>query len=101
MPEGDTVLVTARRLHQALTGRRLLATDFRVPAYATADLSGHEVDRVDARGKHLLVRTDAGIAVHSHLRMDGEWQVLAPGAPWRGAPHPGRPGLPTAGDVAV
>jgi endonuclease-8 len=101
MPEGDTVLVTARRLHQALAGRRLLATDFRVPAHATADLSGHAVDRVDARGKHLLVRTDAGIAVHSHLRMDGEWQILAPGAPWRGPAHEVRAVLTTADCVAV
>ena len=101
MPEGDTVLVTARRLHQALAGRRLLATDFRVPAFATADLSGHAVDRVDARGKHLLVRTDAGVAVHSHLRMDGEWQMLAPGARWRGPAHEVRAVLTTADAVAV
>src|SRR5262249_42109769 len=65
------------------------------------DLSGHAVDRVDARGKHLLVRTDAGIAVHSHLRMDGEWQVLAPGAPWRGPAHEVRAVLTTADSVAV
>jgi endonuclease VIII len=101
MPEGDTVLVTAQRLHRALAGQRLLATDFRVPAFATADLSGHVVDRVDARGKHLLARTDAGVAVHSHLRMDGEWQVLAPGEPWRGPAHEVRAVLTTAEAVAV
>jgi endonuclease-8 len=101
MPEGDTILVTARRLHQALAGRRLLATDFRVPAFARADLSGRDVDRVDARGKHLLVRTDTGVAVHSHLRMDGEWQVLAPGTPWRGPAHEVRAVLTTADAVAV
>jgi endonuclease VIII len=35
MPEGDTVLVAAARLHAALAGERLLATDFRVPRFAT------------------------------------------------------------------
>jgi endonuclease VIII len=35
MPEGDTVHAAAVRLHAALAGRRLLATDFRVPRFAT------------------------------------------------------------------
>ena len=98
MPEGDTVLVTATRLHRALAGRRLLATDFRVPAFATSDLSGATVERVDARGKHLLMRTDQGIAIHSHLKMEGEWQVHAPGDPWRG---PGERGPGGAEDPAT
>src|SRR5262249_60835086 len=28
-----------------------------------------------SRGKHLLIRTDAGVTVHTHLRMDGSWRV--------------------------
>ena len=36
MPEGDTVFLTATRMHAALAGRRLVATDFRVPRFATA-----------------------------------------------------------------
>jgi endonuclease-8 len=101
MPEGDTVLVTATRLHTALAGRRLVATDFRVPAFATSDLSGRTLERVEARGKHLLMRTDAGIAIHSHLRMDGEWQLHAPGSPWRGPAHEVRVVLTTRDRVAV
>lgn len=101
MPEGDTVLVAATRLHHALAGRRLLATDFRVPAFATADLSGRTLERVDARGKHLLMRTDAGTTIHSHLRMDGEWQLHAPGSPWRGPAHEVRVVLTTEATVAV
>jgi endonuclease-8 len=38
MPEGDTVLLAATRLHTALAGQRLLAADFRVPRFATATL---------------------------------------------------------------
>ena len=101
MPEGDTVLVTATRLHQALAGRRLLGTDFRVPSFATSDLSGRTVDRVDARGKHPLMRTDADIAIHSHLKMEGEWQVHARGSRWRGPPHEVRAVLTTETTVAV
>jgi endonuclease VIII len=36
MPEGDTVFLAATRMHAALAGQRLVATDFRVPRFATA-----------------------------------------------------------------
>jgi endonuclease VIII len=38
MPEGDTVFLAATRLHGALAGQRLVATDFRVPCFATSNL---------------------------------------------------------------
>ena len=75
MPEGDAVWLTARRLHAALAGKVLTRSDFRVPRFATADLSGQTVTETISRGKHLLTRTDAGITVHTHLRMDGSWRV--------------------------
>jgi endonuclease VIII len=75
MPEGDAVWLTARRLHQALAGRVLTRSDFRVPRYATTDLTGQLVTEAVSRGKHLLVRTGNGVTVHTHLRMDGSWRV--------------------------
>ncbi len=78
MPEGDTVLVAAVRLHAALAGERLVRTDFRVPAFATTDLSGQVVREVVARGKHLLLRSDGGSTLHTHLRMDGRWELRHP-----------------------
>jgi endonuclease-8 len=75
MPEGDAVWLTARRLHQALAGRVLTRSDFRVPRYATVNLTGRVVTEAVARGKHLLIRTGDGITVHTHLRMDGSWRV--------------------------
>jgi endonuclease VIII len=75
MPEGDAVWLTARRLHQALAGRVLTRSDFRVPQYATTNLTGRVVTEAVSRGKHLLIRTGDGITVHTHLRMDGSWRV--------------------------
>lgn len=75
MPEGDTVWHTARRLDEALAGRTLTRTDFRVPRLATATLAGQAVTEVVPRGKHLLTRTSGGFTVHTHLRMDGSWRV--------------------------
>ena len=42
MPEGDTVWRAAQMLDRALSGKVLTSTDFRVPAYATWDLTGAE-----------------------------------------------------------
>ena len=67
--------LTARRLHQALAGRVLTRSDFRVPRYATTNLTGRVVTEAVSRGKHLLIRTGDGITVHTHLRMDGSWRV--------------------------
>jgi endonuclease VIII len=79
MPEGDTVWLTAHRLDQALRGRVLTDFDLRVPSVATADLSGRSVIGVSARGKHILIRIDDGLSVHSHLRMDGSWYLTRAG----------------------
>lgn len=81
MPEGDTVFRAAQRLHAALAGQEITRFDIRVPGSATADLTGHIVQEVVPRGKHLLLRA-GGQSLHSHLKMEGEWVVLRPGASW-------------------
>lgn len=102
MPEGDTVFRAARSLHTALAGRRLTRTDFRVPQLANADLAGQTVLEVRSRGKNLLLRTDGGWTLHSHLRMDGSWVLYRPGDPWNNGPgHQIRAVLHTEEYVAV
>ena len=81
MPEGDTVYQSARRLDAALAGQVVTTSDFRVPAYATVDLSGEPIHSVASRGKHLLMRIGDEV-VHSHLKMEGEWRVHRPGERW-------------------
>jgi endonuclease VIII len=83
VPEGDTVWRTARRLHQALAGQTLTASDVRVPQHATVDLSGQVVHEVVARGKHLLHRIGDETTLHTHLRMEGSWHLYRPGSRWR------------------
>ena len=74
MPEGDTVFRTAERLRKALVGHTLTRCDVRVPRYATVDLTGHVIDEVRSRGKHLFIRVGPA-SIHSHLKMDGSWRV--------------------------
>jgi endonuclease-8 len=87
MAEGDTVHATAERLRAEIRGCRLAHTDLRVPRFATADLSGRTLVEIEARGKHLLMRTDAAETIHSHLGMDGAWRVYREGERWRGPAH--------------
>ena len=84
MPEGDTVWLAAQRMHEALAGRVLTRSDFRVPQLATVDLSGREVLEVVPRGKHLLTRVEGGLTLHTHFRMDGSWHLYRPGDAWKG-----------------
>lgn len=112
MPEGDSVWRAAAQLHQALAGQTLTASDFRVPRFATLNLAGWSVTEVVPRGKHLLMRvqspaksssggpsdvgasagesTEGGgssgrqeLTIHSHLKMEGAWQIYPPGGRWR------------------
>jgi endonuclease-8 len=100
VPEGDSVYHAARRL-DVLTGHALTATDFRVPSLATTDLSGRQVLETVSRGKHLLTRLEGDITVHSHLKMEGRWDVHPPGTRWRRPEHEARVVLRTEQREAV
>lgn len=105
MPEGDNVYQAAQKMQAALAGKRLASSDFRVPAFATLDLAGWTVLEVVSRGKHLLHRlappvpdgaapdADGRLSIHSHLSMEGSWQVYAPGQRWRKPAHTARAAL--------
>ena len=46
-----------------------------MPRYATVNLTGQTVTEAVSRGKHLLIRTDRGLTVHTHLKMEGAWRI--------------------------
>jgi endonuclease-8 len=100
MPEGDSVWQTARRL-AALTGETLTASDFRIPSLATVDLSGRRVLETVSRGKHLLTRFEGDATLHSHLRMEGRWDVQRLGSSWRRPAHEARVVLRTETHEAI
>ena len=82
MPEGDTVFRAARRLNEALAGSEVIRFDLRVPKLATADLRGQIVREVVPRGKHLLHRI-GDHTLHTHLKMEGRWDVYDRGGRWK------------------
>lgn len=91
MPEGDTIHRTARSLSAALEGERVTAFQTRaaaVRALGRDRLVGETVERVEARGKHLLIWFHRSrLALHTHLRMTGSWHLYRLGERWRKPPH--------------
>ena len=76
MPEGDTIHYAANRIRPVLEGR--VPDELRTPhprfTRLTAGPSGspgRAVEAVDAHGKHLFLRFEGDLTIHSHLRMTG------------------------------
>lgn len=79
MPEGDTIAYAANRIRPVLEGRvpdEIVAP--REPRWPER-LAGRAVLGVDTHGKHLFIRFENGLALHSHLGMVGSWTVLQHG----------------------
>lgn len=68
---------------------------------AAAPMVGHKVAKVEANGKHLLVRFDSGHVLHTHLRMTGSWHVYSAGEKWQRPASQARVTLACGGRVAV
>jgi endonuclease VIII len=83
VPEGDTIFQTAAALRPLLVGQPILAARARRPGPAVERLVGAHVTSVEPIGKHMLIRFDNGLALHTHLRMSGTWHRYAPGERWR------------------
>jgi endonuclease-8 len=98
MPEGDTIWRTAAALRRRLSGHTVRAAK---PASMLGRLGGHRVTAVDPVGKHLFIRFDNGLALHTHMRMDGAWHVYAPGERWRKPERMARAVVETDDTVAV
>jgi endonuclease VIII len=91
VPEGDTIHNSARRLREALAGRRVVRFELRRdPRGVRAPAPGSTVIDVEARGKHLLMTFDDGATLHTHMQLTGRWDVYEPGQRWRRAAHRAR-----------
>ena len=80
MPEGDTIHYAANRIRPVLAGHVPDEVSTPHPRFGRARwaerLAGRAVTAVDAHGKHLFLRFEGDLTVHSHLRMTGSWRVL-------------------------
>jgi endonuclease-8 len=87
MPEGDTIFRAARTLHRALAGATVTRFESALPrlnrVHDTHPLTGRRIERVESKGKHLLIRFSGGLVLHTHMRMHGSWHIYRPGERWR------------------
>jgi len=91
MPEGDTIFRAARTLHRALAGRVVTRFESVYPQLtrvdADAPISGRVIERVEARGKHVLIWFAGALVLRTHMRMHGSWHIYRPGERWQRPRH--------------
>src|SRR6476620_544997 len=87
MPEGDTIFRAAHTLNRALAGRTVTRFDSDFSRLTRIDederIPGRTIERVDARGKHLLIWFSGDLVLRTHMRMHGSWHIYTRGTPWR------------------
>jgi endonuclease VIII len=105
MPEGDSIFRAARALDRALTGRTVTRFDSVLPRLTNPrrvdPLVGRTIERVEARGKHLLMWFSGGLVLRTHMRMHGSWHIYRPGERWQRPHHAMRIIIETADIHAV
>ncbi|MDO9408171.1 DNA-formamidopyrimidine glycosylase family protein [Patulibacter sp.] len=86
MPEGDSIHHAAVRLRPVLLGgpleRVASPSERTAPKRWDKRLKGQTVERIEARGKNLLIFFAGELVLHSHLRMTGSWAVRTTGDQW-------------------
>jgi endonuclease-8 len=91
VPEGDTIAYAARRMRPVLEGQVPDVIRTPHPRHALDRwpdrLDGRAVTDVRTHGKHLFIRFEGELTVHSHLRMTGSWGVYEPDRRWRRSPR--------------
>ncbi|HTU87996.1 MAG TPA: DNA-formamidopyrimidine glycosylase family protein [Solirubrobacteraceae bacterium] len=91
MPEGDTIAYAANRIRPVLEGRvpdEILTPQPRHALDGWPErLSGRTLTGVDTHGKHLFLRFEGDLVLHSHLGMVGVWGVYANGRRWGRSPR--------------
>jgi endonuclease-8 len=82
VPEGDTIHRVAAALRIALVGKPVTRFDWRRLS-GPVPTDGRVIEAVDSHGKHLEIRWDDGLILHTHMRMTGSWHLYRADEPWR------------------
>ena len=87
MPEGDTIFRSAHALERALKGKIITRFETGYARLASVDdnrqLAGRTVERVEARGKWLLMFFSGDLILVTHMRMNGSWHLYRACERWR------------------
>jgi endonuclease-8 len=105
MPEGDTIFRSTRALHQAFAGKTVTLFETAYAQLASGNdqspVAGRIIERVESRGKWLLVHFSGDLILATHMLMSGSWHIYRAGERWKRARSHMRVVLGTADFVAV
>jgi len=87
MPEGHTIYRAARTLNLALAGQTVISFESALPHLSRVEIDqvvvGRTVEKVEARGKWLLMYFSRDLILLSHMLMSGSWHIYRPGETWQ------------------
>ena len=87
MPEGDTIFRSARTLHRALAGSTVTGFQTAYAQLASVDdqtpVKGRKIEKVESRGKWLLVYFSGDLILVTHMLMSGSWHIYRRGERWQ------------------
>ncbi len=87
MPEGDTIFRSAQALNRALAEKVVTRFETAYAHLASVDddkkIAGRTIERVESRGKWLLMYLSGDLILVTHMRMNGSWHIYRRGERWR------------------
>lgn len=87
MPEGDTIYRAARAIRRALGGKAVTGFETGLAKLARvnddAPLVGRVVEKVESKGKWLLIYFSGDLILVTHMLMSGSWHLYRPGEKWQ------------------
>jgi endonuclease-8 len=89
VPEGDTIYRAARALGQALEDKLVTRFETALAPLASVDddtpVAGRMVEKVESRGKWLLIHFSGDLILVTHMLMSGSWHLYRVGERWQRA----------------
>jgi endonuclease VIII len=87
MPEGDTIFRSARALNRALTGATVTGFETAYAPLASVNddtpIAGRTIEKVESRGKWLLISFSGDLILVTHMLMSGSWHIYRTGERWK------------------
>ena len=87
MPEGDTIYRAARALQRVIGGKVVTGFETGLAKLARVNddspLVGRVVEKVESRGKWLLIYFSGDLILVTHMLMSGSWHLYRVGEKWR------------------
>jgi endonuclease VIII len=87
VPEGDTIFRSARALEQGLAGHQVTLFETACAPLASvhdqSPVTGRILERVESRGKWLLIHFSGDLILATHMLMSGSWHIYRVGERWQ------------------